>query len=286
MRVAVLIAMFLGCYVLCGCLDRSKRTESNADQNVLSGRGGAAQLNALTVEEAENFIQSWCGSGVLTNLRKLDADEYLVSADMPSWLNVVKTDKMDSGLADDEKRDERRQEQFIGNLKKFPIFNAMFPTGKMILADFSSGSGCRNTLVAIDALAAAYLKKLKDTSSANALTCERKSKSGYHRLDIKVPYVKKILDATSEESLSDDPDCDGTLAHVLVGHKSTGTLTLSSVYGDTRVEEPPLFDFTLVSFILEADGRAQFLRSDGAMKFFYSHFSAMFGRRQQSSSMY
>ncbi len=281
MRVTMLIAMFLGCYMLCGC-DDDKREEPNAAQNALPGApgsgAGTATLSALTADEAEKFVKSWCGSGVLTNVRKLDADEYLVSADMPSWLNVEKTDKMDSGLADDEKRDERDQEEFIANLKTFPVFNAMFPAGKMILADFSSGSGCRNTLVAIDALAAAYLKKLKDTSSANALTCERKSKDGYHRLDTKAPYVKTMLDATSEEVLSDDPDgCDVTLAYVLVGHASTGTLTVSGVYnGDIEMKEPLLFDFSLNSFILEADGSAQFLRSDGAMKFFYSDYTPMY----------
>ena len=186
MRMTALIAMFLGCYVLYGC-DDDKQSEPNASQDALAGKGGSAQLSALTVDEAENFVQSWCGSGVLTNVRKLDADEYLVSADMPSWLNVVKTDQMDSGLADDEKRGERHQEEFIRGLKELSVSNAMLPTGKMILADFSSGSGCRNTLVAIDALAAAYLKKLKDASSTNALTCERKSKDGYHELFIKVP---------------------------------------------------------------------------------------------------
>ena len=201
---------------------------------------------------------------------------------MPSWLNVVKTDQWRSDLDGD-------QEQFIGNLKKFPIFNAMLPTGKMILADFSSGSGCRNTLVAIDALAAAYLKKLKDTSSANALTCERKSKDGYHEIFIIAPGVFSALagvSVTREAITSDDPDgCDGTLAHVLVGHANFGTLTVSSVHnGDQEKEKPPLFDFGLTSFILEADGSAQFLRSDGATKFFYSDYRAMYGLQSGEGS--
>ena len=197
---------------------------------------------------------------------------------MPSWLNVEKADQWRSDLDGD-------QEQFIGSLKKSPIFNAMLPTGKMILADFSSGSSCRNTLVAIDALAAAYLKKLKDTSSANALTCEIKSKSGYHNLFVKVPVVVSVLSGVSGASgaiTADDPDgCDGALAHVLVGHSSSGTLTLSSVHnGDTSVAEPPLFDFVLSSYILEADGSAQFLRQDGALKFFYSDYSTMYGSQR------
>lgn len=54
-------------------------------------------------------------------------------------------------------------------------------------------------------------------------------------------------------------------------------LTVSGVH-NARVEEPSLFDFTLTSYILEADGSTQFLRSDGAMKFFHSNYSAMLQR--------
>ena len=128
MRMTALIAMFLGCYVLYGC-DDDKQSEPNASQDALAGKGGSAQLSALTVDEAENFVQSWCGSGVLTNVRKLDADEYLVSADMPSWLNVVKTDQMDSGLADDETG--RRYKGFVA--EELSVSNAMLPTGSEFL---------------------------------------------------------------------------------------------------------------------------------------------------------
>ena len=297
MPVTLLTAIFLASYGLWGCNGNNKHNPPNVTQDAnpvgspgtagspgSSGGGGAAQLSALSVDEAEKFVKDWCGSGVLTNLRKLDAAKYLVSDDMPSWLNVVKTDEMDSNLADDEKRDESHQEQLIGNLKKFPVFNAMFPTGKMILADFSSGSGCRNTLVAIDALAAAYLKKLKDASSANALTCERKSKGGYHNVILKAPGISSMLSSSAYTEAEVEEHCDGTLAHVLVGHASSGTLTVSSVqHPDAEVTEPTLFDFTLASFILEADGSAQFLRSDGAAKFFYSDFHMIY-RRQSSDN--
>ena len=277
MRVTLFMLVFLGGYVLWGCDDDpDSNNPSNSTQNTAPGSTpgapgspgapgtpgtpgtpgatGVTTLTALGIDAAEKFVKDWCGSGVLTNLRKLDADKYLVSANMPSWLNIEKADGWDASVDSD-------QATFIGNLRKHPALNAMFPTGKMILADFSSGSGCRNTLVAIDALAAAYFKKLKDASSANALTCKRKTKNSHHLLDIVV---------TSLGLESGDPNgCEGDLAIVLVGHASTGTLTISTVSnGDQEVKEPPLYDFALLSFILEADGSAQFLRSDGAAKLF------------------
>ena len=229
---------------------------NNATVKNVAGDQEGATLTALTAADAQEFVTSWCGSGVLTNVRTLDADKYLVSADMPAWLNVEKTNNFDTD-----------QEEFISELKASRLFNAMFPTGKMILADFSSGSGCRNTQVAIDALAAAYLKKLQDASSSNALTCERKSKGNYHRLVIKVPVLESF-GYTDEEVKG---RCSTILAHALVGH-SSGTLTVSEVSNYNLQVSPTLLDFALRSFTLEADGSQQFIREDGALKFFYSDF--------------
>ncbi len=181
---------------------------------------------------------------------------------MPRWLNADK---------EDGEGDISTQADLIENLTSTPMFNAMFPKGKMVLADFSSGNNCRNTLVAIDALAAAYLKKLKDASSANAITCTKQSKDGYHRLNFTVPSIEaKLKGATSDEPHG----CDSTLALVMVGH-SGGTLTVSRT-SNAEEEEPRLFDFTLSSSILEADGSAQFVRSDGALKFFYYDFTTIY----------
>ena len=272
MRSLVAIS-FLVSYVLAGC-SMSNREPTGGVKNDPS----AASAVGTTTLEA--FVNSWCGSGTLTNLRQLDAAEYLVSADMPSWLNI----KSENNRAVWGNEFGGKQKEMIDGLKEGPMFNAMFPAGKMILADFSSGSGCRNTLVAIDALAVAYLKKLKDASSANALTCEKKSQGGFHELAIKAPGIDAVFGQIQED---DDPPsrCDTTLAQVLVGHESTGTLTVSSTHNaDTEIENVSLFDFELRSYILEADGSAQFLRADGAFKIFYSNFSAMFGRRMQYGS--
>lgn len=263
------LKVFLASYLLLSCLDKANQT---AADDALTGKSkGGAQLSALSVEAAEQFVQSWCG-GVLTNLRKLDADEYLVSAEMPSWLNVEKAHQQGKALDD-------TQASLISTLREAPSLNAMLPTGKMILADFSSGENCVNTLVAIDTLAAAYLKKLKDRASANALSCERKSKNGFHNLIIKAPSVEALASGEMARSMldGDDPDnCAGTRAYVLVGHGSSGTLTLSHVYnGDLREKEPGLFDFILTSFILEADGSAQFLRADGAAKLIVNDFRSL-----------
>ncbi len=278
MPATLLMLMFLGGYVLGGC-SRAGREDTNDvaqpaatdDSNPsATGEDNSAQspetaaLSPLSVDEAESFVKSFCGTGVLENFRKLDAKKYLLSSAMPRWLNADK---------EDGEGDSSTQADLIKNLTSSPIFNAMFPKGKMVLADFSSGNNCRNTLVAIDALAAAYLKKLKDASSANAITCSKRSKGGYHSLNFTVPSIEaKLKGATSNEPHG----CDSTLALVMVGH-SSGTLTVSSTSNDELLgEEPRLFDFTLSSSILEADGSAQFVRSDGALKFFYYDFTTIY----------
>ena len=76
MRVAVLITMFLSSYLLLGCDVGDGREPPSVTQNALPRAPGApgttpqasgavtVTLSALTADEAENFVQSWCGSGV------------------------------------------------------------------------------------------------------------------------------------------------------------------------------------------------------------------------------
>ena len=269
MQAAKIIAIILVIYTLQGCHD-SKREASEVQPE---GTGAEEKLSPLSIDEAEQFVKSWCGGGILTNFRKLDADKFLISDDMPAWLNVEKDSSWDIAERGD-------QSQFIRGLKDFPIFNAMLPKGNMILADFSSGSDCGKTLVAVDALAAAYLKKLRDASHAYTPICESSLKDGYRSLTITSPKLTRKLDNSglmSKTHISgitkESGQCDDeALAHVLVGH-SNNKLTISHVTGNWR--KPSLLNFLLISYIIEADGSAQFLQSDGALKFFSQDFSTL-----------
>ena len=275
---SLMVISFVVSLVLAGCSRAEREPTGNtksappADAPATGTPGasgspasGTTTLAPLSIDDAEDFVTSWCGSGTLTNVRQLDADDYLVSSDgIPAWIlglmknfELVKLRLSDTGgfgWSDGE----AEVGQLIEDVKKEPTYNAMLPTGKMILADFSSGSGCRKTSIVIDALAAAYLKKLKDASSADAITCEKKSRGDFHRLDIKSPALP-----TNESTFS---GCDSGLTQTLVGHASTGTLTVvdeSAILLDDQVT-----DISLTSYIIEADGSAQFLRSDGALKFY------------------
>ena len=269
MRSLMVISVLVG-FVLAGCSMSNRKTPG--DTKKVPQEDADAQAPAEpAADELKTFVRNWCGSGTLTNLRVLDAEDYLVSAEMPSWLNNEHETNRELWGEDFG----GSQEKLISELKSVPMFKAMFPKEKMVLADFSSGSGCRNTLVAIDARAVAYLKKL--AASPNALTCEKESQGSYQQLIIKAPGVVAMLGTAYSED--DDPEaaCDTALANVLVGHADTGTLTASSVSNpDTEDLNPSLFNFELKSYILEADGSAQFMRSDGAFKFFYSDFGVVY----------
>ena len=271
MQLLVVISFLVG-FVAAGC-SRSQRDPVSAPQSgpfePSAGGGDAegARLAPVTVDAAEKFVNSWCSDVRFIKMRKLDAAQYLVSADMPSWLNIEHETNLER-WGDDY---GGSQETLIRLLKREPIFNALFPQGNMVLAEFSSGSDCRDTLVAIDVAAVAYLKKLKDTSSANALTCEEYQQGSYQRLVIEAPSVASVLGSDKPATNETFSDCDTLLAVVLTGHASTGTLTVSTVSNShTGEENPSLFSFELKSFILEADGSASFLRSDGALKSLYS----------------
>ena len=208
----------------------------------------------LTDDEAKNFVDSWCGSGALANLRVRDADEYLVSDDVPSWFKADLHGVTDYG----------DQQKFITNLKKIKYYNGMLPSGQTVLADFSSGSSCQNTLVAVDALAMAYLHRL--SGSANAVTCTYEVREDHRKLNIVVP----ALAAHQQEDIGSS--CDSRVGIVLSGGDD-GTLTISQAYGGRN--SSGLFDFILLSYTLEVDGSANFIRSDGSLKFFYSDFSRL-----------
>ena len=278
---SLLVISFLVSVVLASC-SKAERPLASGDVKTAPPTPSAPAVNGapaagtttlvpLSIDDAEDFVTSWCGSGTLTNLRKLDADDYLISSDgVPTWILAwnnwelaklrVFPDTGGFGWSDGEAEVGR----LIEGVKKDPTFKAILPTGKMILADFSSGSGCRKTSIVIDALAAAYLKKLKDASSANALTCEKKSQGDFHRLAIKAPALP-----TDNSSFS---GCDSGLTTTLVGHASTGTLTVVDEYA-MLMDGQRLTDISLKSFILEADGSAQFMRSDGALKFLTRSFT-------------
>lgn len=289
----LLIALgFLGGYMLSGCAKAEQEPSASvknvpAEAYLTDSTAGTTTLEALSADEAEKFVKRWCGSNALTNFRQLDAAEYLLSAEMPSWLHTDRKafdalTELDDPEVHEQVGQERRKNQkaLIKFLKDNPNWNAMLPTGKMILADFSSGNDCRNTLVVVDALAAAYLKRLADASSANAFTCKRKSKDGFHRLAVHSPVIMKALGA-KDELHDEDADglperCSAKLALAFVGHASFGTLTVSAVINNRLNEEPEMFAFELKSYILEADGSAQFLRPDGASKIVHRNFTTLF----------
>jgi len=281
MRSLMVISFLVG-FVLTGCSRADRGPTANtkssppadAPATVAPGApaAGTTTLSPLSIDDAEAFVTSWCGSGTLTNLRQLDADDYLVSDDVPAWIlagkkwQLAKSKILATGLFH-QREDDEELARMVEGVKKVPQYKAMLPTGKLILADFSSGSGCRKTSIVIDALAAAYLKKLKDASSANALTCEKKSQGGFHRLIFKVPAMNAVL-GEGDPSIS---SCHAGIAVTFVGHASAGTMSLVSesaiLMGDR------LRGLGLRSFIFEADGSAQFLRSDGVLKFFSDTFS-------------
>lgn len=282
MQSLMVISVLVG-FVLAGCSMSDRKTHGdtkNVPQADAQADGDANARHEPRDDEFLTFVRDWCGSGTLTNARVLDAEDYLVSADMPSWLNIEhETNRVmwgeDFGGS---------QEKLISNLKKFPLFKAMFPKEKMFLAEFSSGSGCRNTLVAIDGRAVAYLKKL--AASPNALSCEKESQGSYQQLIITAPSIGAVLGTAYSDEADHPPDsCDSLLAVVLAGHADTGTLTVSTTSHartPSQTDDLSLFDFTLQSYILEADGSADFLRSDGAVKYFFSDFGAVYGQHRQS----
>lgn len=281
MRLLISIG-FLGGWVLSGCNVADEEPSSDAKMSHQSpaatqaNHEASTKLEALSGDEAEEFVNGWCGGNLsgLINLRQLDAEEYLLSAEAPSWLNYNRESSDEPvSSADQDAVDQKRreaQEKIIAYLKENPVYNAMLPTGKMILAEFSSGNGCRNTLIAIDTLAAAYLKRLADTSSPNAPTCKRKSNGDFHRLSFVFPSVQKVLGVDDEDDGLPN-QCSHKLAIVFVGHASTGTLVVSATSNPTLNGDKKLrtFEFELKSFIFEADGSAQFYRSDGAEKIVY-----------------
>ena len=237
-----------------------------------SPAAGTTTLAPLSIDDAEAFVTSWCGSGTLTNLRQLDAADYadFFVADVDTnWSLAIKDWRRTNSsiLSKGWLHRDRELAKKIERVKESRFFKAMFPTGKMILVDFSSGSGCRKTSIVIDALAASYLKKLKDASSANALTCEKKSQGGFHRLVFKVPAISGVLNE-GDPAIS---GCHNGIAVTFVGHASTGTMALVSesafLMGDRLIE------LGLRSFIFEADGSASFMRSDGVFKSYIHTFT-------------
>ena len=212
------------------------------------------KLQALSGDDAKAFVRSWCGDAV-DNVRTENFDSYVGSKDVPQW------------VADFMGKDSKKTlAELRASIKK-----AAVPSGKVVLADFDGGPECREYVLVVDALAAAYLKKLKDAKSDNALTCGKKQEAdNEHSLNIATPAI--YGDEDDEYDSDFQAPCAIQDVHkkaiVLVGN-SDGTLAsldIDEYTGENRTADRQ-GELTFQSIILEEDGSlALFRESDSALK--------------------
>ena len=211
------------------------------------------KLQALSGDDARAFISSWCGD-VVQNLHTVDFDDYVGSSDAPQWVTNFMGKDSEKTLA-----------KLRASVKK-----AAVPSGKVVLANFDGGPECRQYVLAIDALAAAYLQKLnEENSSTNAITCSKQRKAeNEYSLHIAIPALGNDEDDEDRGSSPCITQDTHRKAVVLVGN-TDGTMAVLEIdeYTGENNTADRQGELAFQSIVLEEDGSIVLLReSDGALK--------------------
>ena len=282
--------LFLGCLSLTACDDRKNRTTPNSPAknpgssgltptpNPSSKIGDAtkkipklkkkdsstltAKLAALAGQEMRAVLKDWCvddsDSEILTNMRIVDFDDYVVGSSAPRWAEAILGSS----------RDER--EENLAELRGRAIKDFV-PSGEVLLADFNKGCDRIETIM-LDGLAAAYLQKINGQS--NAPTCSKvphRHYSDMYELEIKFPALSSLEEANSEDTEEKDPcpedDSSSSVEANLWAGNTDGTLAMAFVRSYRDTQRPQHNTDSAFGSIIEEDGSTQFAKGSGMLRF-------------------
>lgn len=288
--------LLLGCLLLTACDDRNNRTIPNSPaenpgtsgltptptptpnsgigdaikeipklKNKDSSSGQVAKLAALDNKAMRELLKDWCvdddDNEILTNMRIVDFDDYVLGSSAPIWAKAI------LGEADDG-------EEKLTELRKLAIKD-FIPSGEVLLADFDGGCD-RVETVMFNGLAAAYLQKIN--GKTNAPTCSKVSDkySDMYKLEIEFPTLSSLLgeeeedtgngDTPEKSSCPEDEKYSYVKATLLTGN-TDGTLAKAYISSHRDTLYPKYNSDEAMGAIFEENGSVQFAKDNGMMRF-------------------